>query len=143
MIQPWHIWVLIALFFVILEIFTSGFAVACFSVGALAAAVGAALGLTLWWQILLFAVFSALAFAFVRPLIMKMFFHGKKETLTNADALTGRTGVISQTVDAAAGTGRVKIDGDDWKARSEDGSVLPEGTRVTVCSRDGLTLIVK
>ncbi len=143
MIQPWHIWVLVALFFLILEIFTSGFAVACFSVGALFAAAGAGIGFPLGWQILIFAVFSALAFAFVRPLIMKLFFRGRKETLTNTDALAGRTGVISQTVDAAAGTGRVKIDGDDWKARSEDGSVLAEGTRVSVCGRDGLTLIVK
>ena len=32
--EPWHIWIIVALLFFVLEIFTPGFAVACLSIGA-------------------------------------------------------------------------------------------------------------
>ena len=143
MIQLWHIWTIVALVFFIIEIFTSGFAVACFSVGALAAAVGAALSLSLWWQIVLFAVFSFVAFVFIRPLILKFFFKGKAVQKTNADALVGKRGKVSADIDPHTGFGRVSIDGDDWKAVSVDGGFIPKGTFVEVVSIDSIILTVK
>lgn len=52
----WQIWVIVALVSIIIEIFTSGFAVACFSVGCILAAKGTVCKLGLSWQILLFAI---------------------------------------------------------------------------------------
>ena len=37
--ETWHIWIIIALLLFIIEIFTSGFAIFCISVGAIAAAI--------------------------------------------------------------------------------------------------------
>ncbi len=141
-LQAWHIWIIVALICFIIEIFTSGFAVACFSIGALFSALGAGLGLNLVWQIIIFAVFSMLAFIFVRPLVLKAFFK-KGEKKTNADALIGRRGRVSQSIDSQSGTGRVRLDGDDWKAVSSDGSFIPEGSIVTVISRDSIILTVQ
>lgn len=143
MLQPWHIWVILALVCFIIEIFTTGFAVACLSFGALAAALGSALHLSLIWQILLFAVFSFLAFVYVRPLILKSFFKPDSGRQTNANALVGKRGRVSLDIDPARGYGRVAIDGDDWKAVSVDGSAIAEGTTVEVVSVDSVILTVK
>lgn len=143
MIQPWHIWIIVALVFFIIEIFTSGFAVACFTAGALAAAVGAAFSLSLWWQIALFALFSFIAFVFIRPLILKLFFKEKAGKKTNAEALVGKRGKVSADIDPRTGSGRVAIDGDDWKAVSADGGFIPKGTAVEVVSIDSIILTVK
>ena len=143
MIQPWHIWVIIALVLFIIEFFTSGFAVACFSIGALAAAIGSACHCSLIWQIVLFAVFSFLAFVFVRPLVLKYFFKKNGDKLTNANALVGKKGKVSSNIDPEKGYGRVAIDGDDWKAVSIDGGFIPKGTVVEVVSIDSIILTVK
>lgn len=142
MLQPWQIWVIVALFFIVIEIFTTGFAVACFSIGAIAAAVASALNMSLIWQILLFAVFTFLAFAFVRPLIMKSFYKPCNRE-TNANALIGRTGRVSSEIDPDRGYGRVAIDGDDWKAVSIDGGAIAKGAHVEVVSIDSVILTVK
>jgi len=143
MIQPWHIWVIVALICFIIEIFTSGFAVACFSIGAIAAAVGCACHCSLVWQIVIFAVFSFIAFVFVRPLVIKYFFKTCKGGKTNADALVGKKGKVSQDIDPETGYGRVAIDGDDWKAVSLDGGLIKKGTTVEVVSIDSIIITVK
>lgn len=143
MLQLWHIWVIVALVFFIVEIFTSGFAVACFSIGALAAAIGAALDLEVIWQIILFAVFTLVAFVFVRPMVLKIFFKHTSDQPTNADALIGKQGRVSANIDPKTGYGRVSIDGDDWKAVSLDGSLITKGTVVQVVKIDSIILTVK
>lgn len=141
--EIWHIWVLAALVFVIIEIFTSGFAVACLSFGCLASAICSACDLAMGWQILAFAVVSAIAFVTVRPLVVKLLFDSP-EVKTNADAIIGRCAKVTERIDAAAGTGRVAIDGDDWKAVPYyEGMVAEVGTTVEVVSRESIVLTVK
>lgn len=141
--QIWHIWILIALAFFILEIFTAGFAVACFSFGAVGSAIGALCGLTLIWQLVIFAVVSLLALIFVRPLVVKVFYKKSAGAQTNADAIIGRTGRVSETIDPAAGKGRVALDGDDWKAVSENGEIIAKGQTVEIVGRDSIIITVK
>lgn len=140
--EPWLMWAIISLVFIIVEIFTAGFAVICFSIGAAAAAVCAFLDFQLVWQLFAFAVFSAISLIFVRPLVLKFFHKKEKEVKTNADAIIGRKGRVSERIDSTSGTGRVAIDGDDWKAVSSDGQPLETGESVVIESRDGLTLTV-
>lgn len=141
--EIWQIWILVALVFVIVEFFTSGFAVACFSVGALASAVVALCGGSLLWQIAFFAMLSLLALIFVRPLVVKVFLKKGKGVQTNADALVGKICQVSETVDPVEGKGRVTIDGDSWKAVSADGGVIEKGSRVEVVSVNSIILTVK
>lgn len=142
-ISLWVLWIIIALVFIILEVFTAGFAVACFSIGAVAAAVADAVGLSLAWQLVAFSVFTFLAFLIVRPLVIKHFYNkpgaGRK---SNTDALVGRRARVTETINNAAGTGRVAIDGDDWKAVSKRGLVIPVGQNVTILSIDSIILTV-
>ena len=137
----WFWWVVAALFFIILEIFTSGFAVACFSVGCLAAALSAAIAPdVIWLQILLFAVFTVLAMIFVRPVILKYLDKGEKPS--GADRLVGQ--IVKVVEDIPAGDkGRVYVFGDEWQAVTEDGSALPKGEKAVITARDGNVLTVK
>ena len=66
-----------------------------------------------------------------------------KDVKTNADALVGRKGVVSERIDAAQHTGRVAIDGDDWKAVSENGEVIEKGTEVEIVKLDSIIITVK
>lgn len=142
--EIWQIWVIVALVFIVIEIFTSGFAVACFSVGCILAAIGAACKLELSWQILLFAIGTFLAFIFIRPFVLKLIDKGTKgkEIATNMDNLIGRQAVVTETI-TKNDYGRVKIDGDDWKARLESGESAEIGEKVTVVSYESIILTVK
>lgn len=126
--EIWHIWVILALILVIVEIITSGFAVICFSAGALAGAITAAAGCEIKTQIIWFAAVSLIAFVTVRPVLLKYLHRKKHRVATNADALIGRTAVVSEKIDPENGTGRVKIDGDDILSSSLNKSSLSGST---------------
>jgi membrane protein implicated in regulation of membrane protease activity len=61
----------------------------------------------------------------------------------NVDALTGSVGRVVETIDEKENTGRIFVNGDDWRARSEDEEVIPVNEKVEVVRVDSTTLIVK
>ena len=140
----WQIWLLVAALFVVIEIFTSGFAVACFSVGCVFGAILAACELSLTWQVVAFAVGTFLAFILIRPVVMR--YLDKKtndnHVKTNMDSIIGKTAVVTEKIEEN-GFGRVKIDGDDWKAQTSDGSAVEVGTKVKIEAFESIILTVK
>ena len=141
--QVYQIWLIAAIALIIFEICSATFGAICFAIGAGFAALAAGLGLNVTWQIVIFAVVSLLTFIFLRPVVMKFLDKKSKNVKTNAEALVGRKGVVSERIDASQHTGRVAIDGDDWKAVSEDGSVIEKGTEVEILKLDSIILTVK
>lgn len=142
--EIWHMWVIAALILVVVEIFTTGFAVICLAVGAIAAAVDAACGGGAEGQLIWFAAATLLAFVFVRPLLVKAFRKsGGRERLSGVDALKGREAIVSEHISASDNTGRVAVDGDDWKAVSVDGADIGKGEKVTIESVDSVVLTVR
>ena len=141
--QIYQIWLVVAIVLVILEIATSGFGVICFAIGAIFGAIAAALGAGTNWQIILFAVVSILTFIFLRPIVIRFLEKKSKDVKTNADALIGRKGIVSERIDATQHTGRVAIDGDDWKAVSENGEVIEKGAQVEIVKLDSIIVTVK
>lgn len=139
----WQIWLLVAAVFVIIEIFTSGFAVACFSVGCVFGAILAACELSLTWQVVAFAVGTFLAFIFIRPFVMKIIEKrtNGSDVKTNMDSIIGKTAVVTERIEEG-GYGRVKIDGDDWKARTVDGTAAEVGQKVKIESFESIILTV-
>lgn len=140
--EPWHIWIIVALIFFIMEIFTPSFAVACLSIGAIGGAIASACGLGLKFQILVFAIATLLAFVLVRPVVLKLFHNKSKEVLTNVDALVGKLAIVSEEIKPVVG-GRVKVDGDDWKAVTADGSPVEAGKVVRILKVDSVILTVE
>ena len=142
--EVYQIWLVIAAVFVVIEIFTSGFAVACFSVGCVFGAILAACDLSLTWQVVAFAIGTFLAFVLIRPVVMK--YLDKKTNddhiKTNMDNIIGKTAVVTERIEEN-GFGRVKIDGDDWKAQTIDGTVAEVGEHVKIESYESIILTVK
>lgn len=142
--EYYQIWLIAAIVLVIIELLTAGFGVICFAVGALFSALAAFLGVdSLVWQLLIFAVASVLCFIFLRPVVLRFLDKKSKDVKTNADALIGKTAMVSETIDSSANQGRVAVDGDDWKAVSADGLVINKGEKVEIISRDSIILTVK
>ncbi len=141
--EVWHYWVIVALVFVIVEMFTSGFAVMCISFGCLFGAVASALDWELKWQLLSFAIGTALAFMTVRPLVYKFFYKKGEEVKTNAEALVGRRAIVTERIEGELYPGRVKVDGDDWKAVSTDSEPIEMGEAVEVTDINSIILTVK
>ena len=138
----YQIWLIAAIILVIIELLSAGFGVICFAIGALFSALVAYFTPNILWQLLVFAAVSLLTFIFLRPVLIKLLERKTKDVKTNADALIGKIGVVSETIDADKNTGRVAIDGDDWNAVTADGSVINKGEKVKVVSRDSIILTV-
>ena len=66
------IWAALAIIFFVAEVFTLGFFLVCFGIGAVAAALLALLGFDVIWQFVIFVAVSLVAFAFLRPLAVRM-----------------------------------------------------------------------
>ena len=141
--EIWHIWVIVALVFVIVEMFTTGFAVMCISFGCLFGAGASALDWDIKWQLLVFAVGTALAFLTVRPLVYKFFYKKGREVKTNVDALVGRRAIVTERIEGELHAGRVKVDGDDWKAVSTDTEPIEVGEAVEITAINSVILTVK
>ena len=141
--EGWHIWIIIALVFVIIEMFTSGFAVMCISIGCLFGAVASAIDWELKWQLLIFAIGTALAFMTVRPLVYKFFYNKSHEVKTNMDALVGRKALVTERIEGELHPGRVKVDGDDWKAVSLEAEAIEVGEAVEITALNSVIVTVK
>lgn len=138
----WQLWVLVTVVCLILELTSGDFFIMCFAIGAVVTAIAAALGLGFYGQLAVFVVASVLSIFFVRPKLCKLLHGKRRERPSNADALMGRIGRVSEAI-GQDGYGRVAIDGDDWKAVSADGSYMPLGQNVRVVGRESIIITVE
>jgi len=137
----WQVWAVVAVACLILELSSGDFFIICFAIGGVFGAAGALLGLNIYWQMGLFALFTLLSIFTVRPLALRYLHHGEEHRVSNADALIGRQGRVVETV-KAGGFGRVQIDGDVWKAVGPRDADIAEGTTVTVVGRESTIICV-
>lgn len=134
-------WLGAVVLLLVIEAITMGLTTIWFAGGALAAFFVALAGGPLLLQIGVFLVISTLLLIFTRPAAAK--FMNQKVERTNVDSLIGKHAVVTETVDNLKGTGRVKIGAADWKARSEEESLILNKDEVVKVSRvDGVKLIV-
>jgi len=138
----WQIWAVIAIICLILELSSGDFFIICFSIGAVFAIISAVLGLSIYWQIFIFAIFSLLSVLFVRPVALRYLHKNEPNKPSNADALLGRTGRVTEVI-TVGGNGYVQIDGDLWKAVSPSTTDIPIGTTVRVIGRESTIITVE
>lgn len=137
----WWIWMIIAAFFMISEIFTAGFFLLCFGIGAAAAGVLALLGSGMAWQLLVFSVMSLVVFAASRRFANKV--SKEQPPGIGADRFVGKECVVLEDVSNQQNTGRVRMGTEEWRATSATGEVIASGTQVIVTSLSGTRLVVK
>ena len=135
-------WAVVAVVCLILELMAGDFFIICFSIGAVFAAIAAFCGLGFYWQLLIFAVFTLVSLFWVRPFAQRYLHKGEDNRVSNADALMGRQGRVVETV-KADGFGRVQIDGDIWKAVTNEAADIPEGAAVRVVGRERTIITVE
>ena len=125
----------------IAEALTLGLTTIWFAGGALIALVAALVGANVWVQLGIFLAVSLILLIFTRPVALR--YMNKSTLKTNVDSLAGEQGIVSETIDNLEATGKVKLNDVFWMARSEDGSIINEGTVVEIVRVDGVKLIVK
>ena len=136
----WQAWAIVAVICLILELTSGDFFIICFSIGGIIAAIGAAIGLNIYWQLAIFAVFSLVAIFTVRPVALRWLHKNEPNKQSNADALIDRKGRVTEAI-KQGGSGYVQIDGDLWKAVSD--SDIEEGASVTVIGRESTIITVE
>ena len=130
-------WFVGAMLLGIAEIFTLDLTFAMLAGGALAAGIVSLLGAPLWASIATFAIVSAVLLFALRPVLVRHFRAG--QVSTGSAALVGRDAVALDVVTTR--TGRIKLNGEVWTARTRDGEIA-EDSYATVVAIEGATAIV-
>lgn len=142
----WIMWAVLGVMLVIAEVFTTGFVLLWFGVGALIAALAAFAGFGLTVQFLLFFVVSIALTAASRTLFVKYVAGEKKGNVlkSGVEALPGKIGTVVTSSRGALHEGAVKVFGSTWTAYPVEGEEpLEAGDRVTVVSIKGASIYVR
>ena len=134
-------WIVVAVAMAVVEAATVQLVSVWFVGGALAAIVVKLLGGPLWAQVLAFGLVTLGLPLMLRPLVKQ--YLNKDTTKTNVDALVGRKALVIERIDNLQATGRIKLDGADWTARSVDGTVIEEQSEVVIRSVQGVKALVE
>ena len=135
------LWLVLLILFLVAEGSTAAVTTIWFAVGALGAMVAALLGAEIWLQVVLFAAVSVLLLLALRPVLKK--YIEPKKVKTNIDSVIGSQGVVLEKIDNIAGTGRVRLGGMEWSARSSSGEMIEAGTVIAVERIEGVKVFVK
>lgn len=135
----WWMWILAALVCGIVEVMAVSFVFLMLAIGALAAGIAGALGASLAVQMIIFVVVAVALLFVVRPFLKGRVERSTPDVRTNADALIGRTGYVTEIVGER--NGRIQFSGGEWSARTE-GPSIPVGVEVCVERIDGATAVV-
>jgi len=143
----WILWTILGAILIVAEIFTSGFVLLWFGVGALAAALLAIIGIdSLAIQFLTFAIVSSVLTAASRTIFINYFSREKsgQSLRSGVDSLPGKIGTVVSSSRGALHEGAVKVFGSTWTAYPAPGEApLEAGERVCVDSIEGASIYVK
>ena len=136
----WQMWIIIAGIFFIAEIFTTGFLVFWFGVGALFSMVASFFTQDIIIQTVIFIIASVIFIIATKPLVNK--FLKTKSVNTNAFSIIGKHGVVIKEINSIKGTGQIKVEHEVWTAEELNHNNVPEGTEVVVNKIEGVKAIV-
>lgn len=141
----WVLWIILGVGLIIAEIFTFGFVLFWFGIGALAAAFVGFLGFGFLWQFLAFALISTGLTAMSRTIFANYFSHGDDDAVkTGIDALPGQIGTVTSDSKGALNEAAVKVYGSTWTAFPvNDDEILTEGEKVEVVRVQGSSIYVR
>lgn len=137
----WKIWLLISGLFVIFEMMTVGFLVFWFAIGAGIAMIASFFIDNVIIQGTIFLISSTILILLTRPLIDK--FVKKDSVATNAYSIIGKKAIVTKDIDEMKNSGQIKVNGETWSARGEDGVTYEKGSEVEIVSIDGVKAVVK
>lgn len=143
----WFIWFIIGAIFIIAEIFTAGFVLLWFGIGALIAGLLALAGLVgLPLQVIVFLAISIALTVASRTILERFFLRNSpgRELKTGVDSLPGRVGVVVENSFGPTQECAVKVFGSIWRAFPIDSDeVLKEGEQVKIERVEGASIYVR
>ena len=132
------VWIAAAFVFGVGEVFTAGFFILPFAVGAVVAAVLAWLNVAVGVQWAAFLVVSLLALIGLRRLAPA----DEPQPSVGANRLIGAVGKVLEAVEPIHDQGRVKVETEEWRATA-DVERIEEGATVRVTAVRGTRLVVE
>ena len=87
-------------------------------------------------QLAVFLAVSAVLLAFVCPI-------ARKKWTKKPERMAGQTATVTETIDACADTGAVRVSGVLWTAKCATGERIEKGRHVTIERVEGAKLYVK
>ena len=143
----WILWFVLGAILIVAEVFTSGFVLLWFGIGALAAGFAAIVGIdSIALQFVIFALVSVGLTAASRTFFINYFSREKTgdSLRTGVDSLPGKIGTVVSSSRGAMQEGAVKVFGSTWTAYPAAGeSPLEAGERVQVESVEGSSIYVR
>lgn len=143
----WVLWSILGAVLIVAEIFTSGFVLLWFGVGALAAALAGLVGIdSLFIQFMIFSLVSVGLTAASRTIFINYFSREStgQSLRSGVDALPGKVGTVVSSSKGALNEGAVKVFGSTWTAYPAPGELpLEAGERVCVESIEGASIYVR
>lgn len=141
----WLLWVVLGVALIVAEIFTLGFVLLWFGLGALAAAFVGVIGGGFLLQFLAFVSVSIGLTAMSRTIFSTYFSHDDKHAIkSGVDALPGKIGTVSLSSKGELNKAAVKVFGSEWTAFPIDGvTALIEGEKVEVVEIKGSSIYVR
>src|SRR6266536_562295 len=143
----WIFWTILAAILIVAEIFTTGFVLLWFGIGALVAAFAGLVGIqSVTLQFLIFAVVSLGLTAASRTIFVNYFSREKAgdQLRTGVESLPGKIGTVVSSSRGAMQEGAVKVFGSTWTAYPAPGEApLEAGERVRVESIQGASIYVR
>lgn len=140
--EVWRwLWTGLAVVMGIGEIFTAGFFLLPFAIGAAAAGVLAWVGAGVLAQWLVFFGVSVVALAYLRRYIDRQ--DQGDQPRVGANRWVGSDGIVLEEIDPDTARGMVRVENEEWRATSLHGAPIPAGSRITVRDVRGARLVVE
>lgn len=136
-----YFWMIVLVVAIAIEAISLNLTAIWFAVGALTALVFRTLGLSIGTQFIVFVIVSALSFILLRPFTKKILVIKKEKT--NADRIVGEIAIVTLSIDNVKAQGQIVIFGQVWSARSIDGEIIEEGSKVKIISISGVKASVQ
>ncbi len=134
------VWLVVAVGFLAMEIVVPGLFMLPFGVGAGAATVVAFAGVGFAGQLAVFLVASAVTFLALRPLARRLA-RSDTDQPVGATRLLRARGVVLEAIEGDQ-PGLVRVEREEWRAETPDGSGLAVGTHIEVAEVRGARLVV-
>ena len=139
--EVWRwIWLGAAGFLAVAEIFTAGFFLLPFAVGAAVAFILAFVEVPLSVQWVAFIVVSLISLWGLQRFVRH---EDEDHPAVGANRFVGMSALVLESIDNKHGTGSVRMETEQWRATSELNAVIEVGTEVTVTGVVGSRLIVE
>ncbi|MDA8265694.1 MAG: NfeD family protein [Actinomycetota bacterium] len=136
-------WFAIAAVFLVAEFGHRAFYALFVALGAVVAAVLALAGVGVIVQIPAFVAAAVLGLLLLRPAVARAMSAGQYRLVSGIKGHVGHEAIVAETVGGPAHPGRIRINGELWKAVSQDSTSIAPDTVVMILDLQNTTFVVQ